>query len=238
VDVALSLDLALIQAIDQRVAAGAKTLTAMGTVTSWSEYAPLDIDVTFDGTTVSVPCKVYGSVSVAEGDRVGLVKIGRWWMVHGTYTKTWRQLLGGTQWIGAGNLVTGLGSTELVIMTSDFIFIPSNTNIDVTAGVRVLDTGTAGTTYIFRLREGTTTSDTPRAEFTWTSDNLSFGYNLYLFGNYDSGASSTAEKFCVTAQRVGGGGFLTMLSGGQSHNTHIRAIAMGAAGVMAPRTVL
>lgn len=225
----MTLDLALVQAIDQRVAAGEKMLAAMGTVTSWLNTAPSDVMVTFDSTTAAVPCKVFGDVTVAEGDRVGLLRLGRWWTVVGSFTKRWTGVLGGNRWTGGGNLVTGLTTTELVIMTTPFMFVPSATQVEVSAGIRLLDTVSSGSTYVFRLRDGATTGGTQRGEYTWTSPNLLFGYNYYFWGGYDMGASPAVQQYCLTAQRVGGTGQLTMIAGGPTHNVHLIARAVATA---------
>lgn len=42
---------------------------------------------TLDGSELAVPVKVFGDVEIAEGDRVGLVRIGAEWTVVGTFTR-------------------------------------------------------------------------------------------------------------------------------------------------------
>jgi hypothetical protein len=141
-------------------------------------------------------------------------------------------VLGGNRWSGGGNLVTGLTGTELVIMTTPTLFLPANTQIEVSAGVRLLDTVSAGSTYLFKIRDGNTTGGTERGEFTWTSQSLSFGYNQYFRCSYDTGSTPVIQQFCLTAIRVGGGGQLTMIAGGVQHNTHLWAQALAPAGTM------
>jgi hypothetical protein len=223
-----TLDEVLIQAIDQRVAAGEKMLLAMGTVASWDANSPTDVMVTFDSASVAVPCKVF-DLWVAEGDRVGLAKFDRWWTVVGTFTKTWRELLGGTQWSSGGNLVIGL-TTELVTMVSESIFLPAMTHIRVSAGIRLLASATD--TYVFRIRDGSTTGGTERAQFTWTAQSNAFGYNQFFWGQFDSGSTPVVQTFCVSGARVSGGGSLNMIAGGVEHNTHINAYAEGPAGMI------
>ena len=225
-----TLDEVLIQAIDQRVAAGEKMLLAMGTVTSWNVNSPTDVMVTFDSASVAVPCKVF-NLWVAEGDRVGLARFDRWWTVLGTFTKTWRELLGGTQWSGGGNLVVGLTS-ELVTMVSESIFLPAMTHIRVTAGIRLLASAT-NDTYVFRIRDGSTTGGTERGQFTWTAPSNIYGYNEFFWCQFDTGSTPVTQTFCVSGERVGGSGSLTMISGG---NTHIVAHAEGPAGMIQDNT--
>jgi hypothetical protein len=229
-----TLDLAVLQAIDQRVAQGEQTLLAMGTVSAWDQTSPTDVQVTFDSTAIAVPCKVF-DVFVAEGDRVGLAKIGRWWTVVGSFTKRWRQLLGGTQWTGGGNLVTGLNTTELVITTSASIFIPSSTRIQLSCGVRLLDS-VSGSTWIFRIRDGSSVGGTERAQFTWTSPSSLFGYNQYFIGQYESGTTPVVQTYCITAVRVGGSGLLTMIAGGTLHDSHLTAYAAAQTGLIEMRS--
>lgn len=230
-----TLDLSLVQAIDERVAAGEKTLLAMGTVAAWDPNLPTDVMVTFDSSAVAVPCKVF-DLYVAEGDRVGLAKLDRWWTVVGTFTRRWRQVLGGTRWSGGGNLVTGLTTTELVIMTTASIFVPGGTQVQVSAGVRLLETSAAGSNYIFRIRDGATVGGTQRGEYTWRSPDTTSGWNQYFWAGYDTASTPVVQTYCLTAQRIGATGFLTMIAGGVTHNVHLIAYAVAPAGTIENRT--
>lgn len=71
--------------IDDRIRALTQRTTAVGTVAS----RPTDtsVYVTFDGSTIAVPCKVFGDVQAYSGDRVGLQRFGTDWVVVGTYTR-------------------------------------------------------------------------------------------------------------------------------------------------------
>jgi hypothetical protein len=88
-----TLDLALLLAIDQRVNAGRERTITMGAVTSRNSYDS-NIEVTMEGSTASVPCKVAGDVEAYEGDRVVLVKAGLWWVVIASLTKHWPSHVG------------------------------------------------------------------------------------------------------------------------------------------------
>jgi hypothetical protein len=43
--------------------------------------------VTYDGSSLAAPVKVFGDVNIAEGDRVGLLRLGVDWTVIGTFTR-------------------------------------------------------------------------------------------------------------------------------------------------------
>jgi hypothetical protein len=91
-DLAVSLDLDIVAAINEAVAMAIKQTTAVGTVAAMSFDS--NVMVTLDGSTQAVPCKVFGDVQAYEGDRVGLVLLGRWWTVVGSFTKRWPSNVG------------------------------------------------------------------------------------------------------------------------------------------------
>jgi hypothetical protein len=71
--------------IDSRVKALVQRSSAVGTLSS--RPSDTSVYVTFDGSTVAVPCKVFGDVNAYPGDRVGLQRFGSDWVVVGTYTR-------------------------------------------------------------------------------------------------------------------------------------------------------
>lgn len=83
----MPLPLDMLQAIDDRVRSGERNVTAMGTVVerTFDDNA----QVVFDGSQGPVPVKVSGDVEAYPGDRVGLVKFGRWWIVVVSMAKRW-----------------------------------------------------------------------------------------------------------------------------------------------------
>jgi hypothetical protein len=84
----------LIRLIDERVAKGVAAfaqsgsqLTGVSGGTINYRTGPTTCMVTLDGSALAVPVKVFGDVEVAEGDRVGLVRIGSDWTVFGTFSR-------------------------------------------------------------------------------------------------------------------------------------------------------
>lgn len=76
----------LIDVIAHQVDKADERITSGGTV---AEVTPASnrAQVQMDGSGLAVPVKVFGDVSCAPGDRVGLLKIGTDWTVIGTYTR-------------------------------------------------------------------------------------------------------------------------------------------------------
>lgn len=77
----------LLNAIDERVRRVQQENRALGTVAEVTGL--VDALVTFDGSSLAIPVKVFGDVSIVEGDRVGLERYGVWWIVTGTLTRRW-----------------------------------------------------------------------------------------------------------------------------------------------------
>lgn len=71
----------LINVIDARIAQKSVERTVIGTVVA--RTSATDALVVMDGSQGSVPVKVAGNAPAHEGDRVYLVKFGRWWTVVG-----------------------------------------------------------------------------------------------------------------------------------------------------------
>lgn len=86
---ALSQD--MVDLIDERIAAQLTRTTTAATVVQ--RTGTTTAMVTLDGSAMPVPVKVFGDVSLAEGDRVGLVRLGVDWTIVGTFirrqTLTW-----------------------------------------------------------------------------------------------------------------------------------------------------
>lgn len=170
--------------------------------------------------------------SPVEGMYADLADTDTLWRRTGT---TWRivsrGLLGGTRWVGGGNLVTGLTTTELVTMTAAAVTIPPLSTVVISAGVRLLSS-VANDTYVFRIRE-TNVSGATRGDMTWTAPNNLNGFNHNFHGYYDNTTTNAVTvTYCVTGQRVGGTGSLTMIAGLAQHNVHILTSIAGHTGVI------
>jgi hypothetical protein len=131
----------------------------------------------------------------------------------------WRYVpvtLGGTQWTGTGNFVTGLGSTETVFATAAAVTIPPNTMIRMHSSWFVLGSA-SNDTFQFLMRD-TNVSGTQRGGTTWTNQNSLFGYFVTLDGWYETGSVAEVKTFCVTGSRVGGSGTVSVIAGGTAHD--------------------
>lgn len=95
-----TLDLAIIQAIDERVKQAQQQLITNGTVTSY--LGDTDVMVTLDGSSVAIPCKCAGNVNAFENDRVVLVLSGDWWTVVGVFNRRWTSHQGKSLYQAAG----------------------------------------------------------------------------------------------------------------------------------------
>lgn len=73
-----------IDLIDERIRAAQSKERAFGTVATVSSSA-LRATVTFDGSSLAVPVKVFGGVDPAAGDRVTLDRYGSDWVITGTF---------------------------------------------------------------------------------------------------------------------------------------------------------
>ncbi|GAA2346991.1 hypothetical protein [Dactylosporangium salmoneum] len=148
----------------------------------------------------------------------------------GSNWQTVPRKLGGTRWTGGGNLVTGLVGTETVIMTAAAVYLPANSLIQLSAGIRLL-ASVAADTYVFRIRE-TNLAGTQRAEYTWTAPTASNGYNQYFISEFETTSEVSAQVFVLTAQRIGGTGSLTMIAGNAINSTHLTAAVVAPAGAV------
>jgi hypothetical protein len=74
---------AMLDLIDARVAAGARRITAVGTIVERTSATMCT--VILDGSALVVPVKVFGDVAANPGDRVCLAKFGFDWVVVGTF---------------------------------------------------------------------------------------------------------------------------------------------------------
>lgn len=75
----------MVDLIDERILAHSERITAAGTVVT--RTGATTASVTFDGSAVPTPVKVFGDVNIDEGDRVGLVQLGVDWTIVGTFTR-------------------------------------------------------------------------------------------------------------------------------------------------------
>lgn len=170
--------------------------------------------------------------SPIEGMYADLADTDSLWRHNGT---TWRiasrGLLGGTRWTGGGNLVTGLNTTELAIMTAASVTIPPLSTVEISVGVRLL-ASVSGDVYILRIRE-TNVGGVEVGEYAWVAPNNTSGLNQYFKTHYDNNTStSKTVQYCVTAQRAAGTGTLTMIAGPAQHDTHIMTSVTGYTGVV------
>src|SRR6478609_8422663 len=85
VDVAdMTLNFVMLDLIDARVRAATDRHTAMGTMSE--RTSATRAMVTFDGSSVAVPVKMFSDVLAMQGDRVGLIRIGTDWVVVGAFS--------------------------------------------------------------------------------------------------------------------------------------------------------
>jgi hypothetical protein len=75
----------MIDLINEQIRASQTQLTSAATVVR--RTGATTALVTFDGSALAVPVKVFGDVNIDEGDRVGLVRLGVDWTVVGTFTR-------------------------------------------------------------------------------------------------------------------------------------------------------
>lgn len=75
----------MIALVDERIRAAFHTITAAGTVVE--RTGSTTCMVVLDGSSLPVPVKAFGDVNVAEGDRVGLVRLGVDWTIIGTFVR-------------------------------------------------------------------------------------------------------------------------------------------------------
>lgn len=80
----MTLNFATLDLIDARVNAGRDRTTTMGTMSE--RTSATRAMVTFDGSSVAVPVKMFSGVLALQGDRVGLVRMGTDWVVAGAFS--------------------------------------------------------------------------------------------------------------------------------------------------------
>lgn len=80
----MTLTLDILQAIQAEVARGEKQITQFGTVASMT--SDVDALVTFDGSSANIPVKLFANNRIQQGDRIGLMKVGPWWVGIGGFT--------------------------------------------------------------------------------------------------------------------------------------------------------
>lgn len=101
----------MLEVIEQRIRALAQASLAVGTVMSVDTTA-LRAAVTFDGSSLAVPVKMFGHVDAVEGDRVGLQKFGTDWVIVGAYARRW-QAVGGVHQLSAGGTMSSTTYADL-----------------------------------------------------------------------------------------------------------------------------
>jgi hypothetical protein len=209
---------------------GYVTVTAGTTITAaWANSNVRDQVVSQFATAAArdsaITAPVEGMVAhLADLDLLTVYQGGGW--------KYLPKLLGGTRWTGGGNMVTGLTTTELAIMTaSAAVTIPPASAVEVSVGIRCSVT-VNGSTFIFRLRESNA-AGAQRGEYAWTNPVAATGYNeQFRFAYENVSASSESKTWCVTAQRSAGTGELTMIAGPAIHNVHITTTLLGSSGIV------
>lgn len=97
------LDATLLAVIDQRIQAAATATNPAGTVMS-VDTTNLRAMVTFDGSSLAVPVKMFGHIDAAEGDRVGLQRFGTDWVIVGAYARRWQAVSGAHQLSAGGTM--------------------------------------------------------------------------------------------------------------------------------------
>ncbi len=119
--------------IDERVRAGLRLVTKMGTVTARDTTGARAM-VTMDGSSgVPLPAKCFETVVVQDGDRVGLVRFESDWIIVGNYT------------------LRTLGTAHYVQEFSSNGTVTSATYIDISSSPTVVATKYRDTTQ-FRVR--------------------------------------------------------------------------------------
>jgi hypothetical protein len=104
----------ILAVVDQRIAALTQRTTAVGTVASHpGTYYGRECSVTFDGSSVAVPCRLPSSVRALVGDRVGLQKFGSDWVVVFSFTPHEFQAVGHHS-LGPGDFSTNSSTPSTV----------------------------------------------------------------------------------------------------------------------------
>jgi hypothetical protein len=148
-----------LELIDQRVKAGLRTVTKMGTVQARDTLGARTM-VALDGSSgVAQPVKCFSNVIVQEGDRVGLVKFESDWVIVGNYTlrtlgsANWTQEFtsGGTTTSATyvdqptsptANLVKARDTTQLRVRIAMSLYVTAQPTV-VRAGIRLTNTEAA-----------------------------------------------------------------------------------------------
>ena len=120
--------------IDERIRALTARSSAVGTVTA--RTSDTAVYVTFDGSNVSVPVKIFGDVNAYAGDRVGLQRFGSDWVVVGTYSRRYPTEVGFSS-AGAGQTITSSTFTAISGVSTTL------TKRDTASRLRAMWTGTA-----------------------------------------------------------------------------------------------
>jgi hypothetical protein len=148
-----SVDMDLIQLVDERIRLHDKASQLMGTVVTRDSTGP-GATVLFDGSTVAVPVKCMGHVFCQPSDRVSLARYGSDWLIIGSFS--------GPGFGEASKALDGLPSTTAQLTSSSFIDLPEygtlsftkyfdNTYVRMSATVGALAT-VAATHIVWALR--------------------------------------------------------------------------------------
>lgn len=136
--------------IDQRIAAARDEPIAFGTVVT-ADLSILRATVTFDGSATAVPVKMFGHAKAVAGDRVGLVRHGRDWVITGVMADRWPESRG-YHALSAGGSMSSTTPADLPGSPS-FTFTKrwDHTYVEMQINSAV-HTDTAGCVAVFQLR--------------------------------------------------------------------------------------
>lgn len=222
----------VIDTIDARIATLTSTDRRTGTVVTRDTTGPY-ANVTIDPGSTAVPVKVLRHVDVYADDRVVLEKFGGDWVVIGTWTErpTGRNIVGGKWYTTAGALVLAVAGTEaLCNIDTGALTLPANRLVAVHAQP-VIDTSATGTTYLFRIRDGSLTG-TQKHEHLYVPASASQGYEVPIEMLYQTGTVPEVKTFVLTLVRIGGAGTANVSAGGATISVYMYAEVKGPAGIL------
>jgi hypothetical protein len=202
----MSINDPLLDVIDQRIKTSAERTSAVGTVAYRStSFHDRECLVTFDGSSVAVPCKMAGDVEVQSGDRVGLQKFGSDWAVIVSFTRRWPNEIGFDTTAATG---TSTSTTYTDVPGSPaFTIIKRYDETTLKLYVSVsCSSDSTGMRAMFGLSDGTTTYDVVSVHLGATA------FVRYSMSSYRSLFAFPAGEYTFTLQwkRTAGTGTLQM----------------------------
>ncbi len=115
----MSLPLEILQAIDARIDQARERTTAVGSIVSIKDTTTALC--TFDGSAFAVEVKLAGDADINSGDRVGLIKFGRWWVAICPLTRRWQPHSGASVQQAVGTTVSASYADLPVTVSTTFV---------------------------------------------------------------------------------------------------------------------